>query len=228
MGGGARVLLGVAGAALLLLVVLGAFAAGAAWSPGDRGVARGPLSGPGTGPSQMMDGAASGPFDEDEPFDRQFIDRMIPHHAMAIRSAQHMISGSERPEMRELADDIVESQSEQIERMRAWREEWYGDPGPAYDYRNDRWGDGMGWDDNGMMGRGGGMMNGDVSDAMFLRMMIPHHEQAIEMSREALRRAEHPETKRLAREIIAEQSAEIELMQGYLREIGQQDGVMGF
>ena len=49
-----------------------------------------------------------------------------------------MISGSPRPELRELADDIVVSQSEQIDQMRAWREEWYGDPGPEYAYRGRR------------------------------------------------------------------------------------------
>ena len=81
---------------------------------------------------------------------------MIPHHAMAIYSAQHMISGSPRPEMRELADDIVESQTEQIDQMRAWREEWYGDPETEYAYGDDGgWSDGMGWDDNGMMGQDG-------------------------------------------------------------------------
>jgi uncharacterized protein (DUF305 family) len=63
------------------------------------------------------------------------------------------------------------------------------------------------------------MMNGDAADAMFLRMMIPHHEQAIRMSREALGEAEHPETRRLAEQIITEQSAEIGLMRGYLREM---------
>jgi uncharacterized protein (DUF305 family) len=167
----------------------------------------------------MMGGSAAGSFDEDEPFDQQFIDRMIPHHAMAIRSAQHMISDSPRPEMRELAGDIVASQSEQIDLMRAWREEWYGDPGPQYAYPGDRWSDGMGWDDNGMMGRGGGMMGRGATDAMFLRMMIPHHRQAIQMSRQALDEAKHPELKQLAEQIIAEQSAEIEVMQGYLREM---------
>ena len=163
------------------------------------------------GPHPMMGGSSAGSFEEGEPFDRRFIDSMIPHHAMAIRSAQHMISDSERPELRELADDIVQSQSEQIDQMRAWREEWYGDPGPEYAYPGeDGWGDGMGWDDNGMMGRDGGMMGGDATDAMFLRMMIPHHEQAIQMSREALDKADHPEIRQLAEQIIAEQSAEID------------------
>jgi uncharacterized protein (DUF305 family) len=39
------------------------------------------------------------------------------------------------------------------------------------------------------------------------------------MSRVALRRAEHPETRQLAEQIIAEQSAEIESMRGYLEEM---------
>jgi uncharacterized protein (DUF305 family) len=206
MSDGTKVFIGVA---LLLLTLFSAFAAGTVWFPRDvQGAGRGPNSG--TGPHPMMGGSsAASSFEEDEPFDRQFIDHMIPHHAMAIRSAQHMISESERQELRELADDIVESQSEQIDRMRAWREEWYGDPGPAYAYP----GDGL---SDGMMDRGG-MMDG--ADAMFLRMMIPHHEQAIEMSREAMDMADHPEIRQLAEQIIAEQTAEIELMRGYLREI---------
>ena len=63
------------------------------------------------------------------------------------------------------------------------------------------------------------MMGGGATDEMFLRMMIPHHEQAIEMSEQALDRAEHPEIQGLAKKIIDEQSAEIKLMQGYLEEI---------
>jgi hypothetical protein len=165
MSGGTRALIGVAVGALLLLILSSAFSVGPAWSPRNAD---------GAGPRPMMGGSSVGPFEEGEPFDRQFIDRMVPHHAMAIYSAQHMISGSPRPEMRELADDIVESQSEQIDQMRAWREEWYGDPGPEYAYPGDGWSDGMGWDDNGMIGR-------NATDAMFLQMMIPHHQQAIQI-----------------------------------------------
>ena len=103
--------------------------------------------------------------------------------------------------------------------MRAWRGEWYGDPGPEYAYPGDGWSDGMGWDDNGMMGRGGGMMGRNATDAMFLQMMIPHHQQAIQMSRRALGSAKHPELRHLAEQIINQQSVEIELMQGYLQEM---------
>ena len=218
MRSGTKVILGIVGAALLLLALLSAFASGAAWFPQDgQGVGRSPGwdsgMGQGMGSPPMMGGSSRGTFEKNEPFDRQFIDRMIPHHAMATLSAQHMISDSRRPELRDLAENIVDSQTEQIEQMRTWREEWYGDPGPEYPYQEDgRWGDGMGWDDN-------GMMDGDAADAMFLRMMIPHHQQAIQMSRVALQRAEHPETRQLAEQIIAEQSAEIKAMRGYLQEI---------
>lgn len=180
----------------------------------------GPGAGRGMGPMMgggPMIGGSGDSFDEDRPFDLQFIDQMIPHHQMAIVSSEHMISDSERSELRELARNIQKSQAEQIDLMRGWREDWYGSPGPAYP-DPDTW-------DNGMMGgdsardRMRDAMGGDATDAMFLRMMIPHHQQAIDMSREALKRAEHPELKQLAEDIIAEQSAEIELMRGYLEEI---------
>ena len=64
------------------------------------------------------------------------------------------------------------------------------------------------------------MMGGDATDAMFLRMMIPHHQMAVDMAEEALDgKAEHSELEELAKTIRDEQSAEIELMQGYLDEI---------
>ena len=166
----------------------------------------------------MSGGMATGSFDEDQPFDLQFIDQMIVHHQMAIMSSEHMISDSERPELRQLAENIQKSQFEQIEQMQGWRDEWYPDDAKQEpEMSNDMMDDGM--MEQMMGGSMQGMMGGDIADAMFLRMMIPHHQDAIDMSEEALERAEHPELKELAQTIIDEQSAEIELMQGYLDEI---------
>jgi uncharacterized protein (DUF305 family) len=165
----------------------------------------------------MFGGSGTGYPDESQPYDLRFIDEMTIHHRMAIMSSEHMISDSERPELRKLADNIQKSQSEQIDQMQEWRQRWYPNTGPAY-------GVPAGMMDAGMMERmmGGSMqqvMGGSAADEMFLRMMIPHHEQAIEMSEQALDEAEHPEIKELAKKIIDEQSAEIKLMQGYLEEI---------
>ncbi len=159
-----------------------------------------------------------GSFDEDKPFDLQFIDQMIIHHQGAIMSAEHMIAGSERPELRQLSENIQTSQAEQIEQMRAWREEWYPDAGPTFEMDPTQMSEMMG--DNQMQE----MMGTEGTDAMFLRMMIPHHQLAIDMSEQALDNAEHPELKELAQQIIDEQSAEIELMEGYLERIEAGNG----
>jgi len=159
-----------------------------------------------------------GSFDEDKPFDLQFIDQMIIHHQGAIMSAEHMIADSERPELRQLSENIQTSQAEQIEQMRAWREEWYPDAGPTFEMDPTQMSEMMG--DNQMQE----MMGTEGTDAMFLRMMIPHHQLAIDMSEQALDNAEHPELKELAQQIIDEQSAEIELMEGYLERIEAGNG----
>jgi uncharacterized protein (DUF305 family) len=156
--------------------------------------------------------------EEGKSFDLQFIDQMIPHHEGALMSSEHMISNSKRPEMRQLYEDIQKSQSEQIEQMQEWRKEWYPDAERAVGMMGDgQTGSMMG---NGMMdGSMQGMMGGNALDTMFLRMMIPHHQMAVDMSEEALSKAEHPELRDLARKISDEQSKEIELMQGYLAAI---------
>ena len=160
-----------------------------------------------------MMGDSMGSSDEEQPYDLRFIDQMIMHHQGAIMSSEHMISDSGRPELRQLSENIQESQAEQIEQMRAWQEEWYSGAGQSPGMMDSDRMDGM------MGGSMQGMMGGDAADAMFLRMMIPHHQSAVDMSEEALDKAEHPELKELAQTIIDEQSAEIELMKRYLEEI---------
>ena len=54
------------------------------------------------------------------------------------------------------------------------------------------------------------------ADRMFAEMMIPHHEQAIEMSELALINSESPEIVALARKIKAAQAPEIEQMKLWL------------
>lgn len=54
-------------------------------------------------------------------------------------------------------------------------------------------------------------------DVMFAQMMIPHHQQAIDMSALAESRALSPEVKALASKISAEQGPEIEQMRSWLK-----------
>jgi uncharacterized protein (DUF305 family) len=60
-----------------------------------------------------------------EPFDKAFIDAMIPHHQSAIEMAQVAREKSEIPEIEELAEGIISAQQKEIEQMTRWRQQWY-------------------------------------------------------------------------------------------------------
>lgn len=68
-------------------------------------------------------------------------------------------------------------------------------------------------DDESMMDPAG---DANAADVMFVQMMIPHHEQAVEMSRLAPGRASDPRVLDLATRIEAAQDPEIEQMRGML------------
>lgn len=61
----------------------------------------------------------------DAEFDREFIEQMIPHHEMAIMMAQMLQASTERQEMKTLSDNIITSQSREIDMMRGWLTSWY-------------------------------------------------------------------------------------------------------
>ncbi|KKR49758.1 MAG: hypothetical protein UT84_C0020G0002 [Candidatus Curtissbacteria bacterium GW2011_GWA1_40_16] len=57
-------------------------------------------------------------------FDEAFLQEMIPHHQMAVVMAQMFISGTNRPEMKQLGQNIIKAQETEIDQMRSWLEEW--------------------------------------------------------------------------------------------------------
>jgi uncharacterized protein (DUF305 family) len=59
------------------------------------------------------------------PFDKAFIDAMIPHHESAISMAKIALAESENAKIRSLAEDIVVDQEREIRQMESWRERWY-------------------------------------------------------------------------------------------------------
>ena len=56
------------------------------------------------------------------------------------------------------------------------------------------------------------------NDVDFVRLMLPHHQAAIDMAKTQLAYGQDPQMRRLAQEIIADQQSEIELMQLWLRQ----------
>ncbi len=168
----------------------------------------------GNGTHGTMGDGVTGRANLSDPYDLRFLDEMIPHHEMALMMVRMMIDQSDRPELRDLGQRIVADQQQQLDQMRAWRQRWYSAAPPPTDPMGGMMGS------HGTMGNhgttGDPMMGGDRADRMFLTMMIPHHEMAIEMGTDALTNAQHPELTGLVRDIIAGQSAEIAEMRGYL------------
>jgi uncharacterized protein (DUF305 family) len=60
-----------------------------------------------------------------EPFDKAFIDAMIPHHQSAIEMAEVAYEKSKNLRIKELAENIMSAQKREIEQMKQWRKDWY-------------------------------------------------------------------------------------------------------
>jgi uncharacterized protein (DUF305 family) len=67
------------------------------------------------------------------------------------------------------------------------------------------------------MAMGAVARSGD-SDVDFVRLMLPHHQAAIDMAKTQLLYGKDPQMRRLAQEIITDQQSEIELMQLWLKQ----------
>jgi uncharacterized protein (DUF305 family) len=88
---------------------------------------------PGAEPSGGMEGMAGMDMSaedmqmlrEAEPFDEMFMEMMIEHHQSAITMAQEIQTTTERPELQELAGNIITAQQAEIEQMNAWLTEWF-------------------------------------------------------------------------------------------------------
>jgi len=62
----------------------------------------------------------------DAQYDKRFIDMMIPHHQGAITMAKDALQKSQHPEIKKMAQNIIDSQQKEIKQFQAWRQNWYG------------------------------------------------------------------------------------------------------
>ncbi len=151
----------------------------------------------------------------DAQYDLRFIDAMTPHHKGAVKMATDALQKSQRPEIKQLARNIIADQNREIKQMKQWRQAWYpnaSDTPMAYDAGM---GHTMAMSHEQMQGM---MMNGDLGsadaqyDLRFMNMMISHHQGAIVMAQDALNKSQRPQIKRLAQSIITSQQQEIDQM----------------
>lgn len=151
----------------------------------------------------------------DADFDLQFIDAMTPHHQGAIEMAQEAQQKSKRPEIKKLAENIIKSQNQEITQMKQWRKAWYAQAGDKPIAYNAQMGHSMAMSSDQMKAM---MMNMDLGaadadfDLRFIDAMIPHHQGAVVMAKNALSKSKRPQIKQLAQKIINDQDVEINQM----------------
>lgn len=136
--------------------------------------------------------------------ERAFLVDMVAHHAMAVDMAEMAKEKSTHQELKDLADDIIRTQTAEMDRMRKWLKAWYGRTV-----------------DDGHMGHDEDMQmleeaSGAEFEVLFISMMSVHHTQAIERARAVRRSRLHGKVRQLTRDIISAQEREIEQLREWL------------
>ncbi len=142
-----------------------------------------------------------------QPYDLQFLDTMTAHHTGAVEMAKMVDGRTQNSDLKKFAADIIRDQEKEIAQMTGWREKWFAGKPPAMNMEMPGMADSMKMD----MPKLTSSKNKEF-DLAFIDMMTPHHAGAVTMAKEALTKAEHPEIKSLANQIIKAQDAEIKMM----------------
>jgi uncharacterized protein (DUF305 family) len=155
-------------------------------------------------------------------FDKAYLTDMIAHHQGALNMASQARELATKSEIRTLADAILSSQATEVQQMMNWQQEWEYS---TTDISNPHAGHMM--ESSGSMGDDMANMeaklnglSGEAYDKEFLKQMILHHQQAVDMSKYADTNAKHQEVKDLAQAVISAQEKEIADMKSWQQKWG--------
>ena len=142
-----------------------------------------------------------------------FLEGMVPHHEAAIEMSESYLKyGGTNSKLKQLATDIINTQTEEIKEMERLEDEielsGAKDPEQLKAYLDDY---------TKMMKNHESMNHGnstatDVEQA-FAEGMIMHHKMAVDMAKAIVDRTDHAEVKKLAQTIIDTQEKEIKVME---------------
>ncbi|GAA0932105.1 DUF305 domain-containing protein [Virgisporangium ochraceum] len=144
--------------------------------------------------------------------DVSFAQNMIVHHRQAVEMADLAATRAAGAEIRTLAAQIKAAQQPEIDTMTGWLTAWGQPVEPA--------GGHGGHSMPGMMSTADmdtlKAANGAAFDTQFARMMIDHHNGAIDMAREVQRNGSSPEVRKLAADIEKTQQAEVTALRRFV------------
>ncbi len=153
-------------------------------------------------------------------FDEAYIADMLAHHEGALNMAEQAQAFTSHGEIRTLSTNITQTQSAEMIQMSTWQKDWgYKETMGGGHNSHGGAGSDMGGDMVEMKNKLQGLA-GEAYDKEFLKQMILHHKQAVEMSRYAETNAHHRELKDLAKKVISAQAEEIEQMKQWQKAWG--------
>lgn len=86
----------------------------------------GSMGGSMTMDSMMQDMMANLKGKTGNEFDKAFLTEMVMHHEGAVVMAKAVLTSSDRPELKKLANEIIVAQNKEVSQMRAWYKMWFG------------------------------------------------------------------------------------------------------
>ena len=149
--------------------------------------------------------------------DTAFAKAMLGHHRGAVDMAKIELKYGDNEEMIKLAQDIIESQQNEINIMKKWLASHpdIPKPKPNTEAMQKAYAKSMqAMHENMMAG-----ITDPVPDMAFARAMLPHHRGAVDMAIVQLQYGTDEEMRQLAQDIIAAQQPEIEVMQDWITRI---------
>ncbi len=148
-------------------------------------------------------------------YDLRFLDSMIPHHQGALVMSKEVLTKSKHPELIKLAKSIISEQQKEIAQMQQWRKQWYPKAAatPVMWHSEMKHEMAMTAEYKAMMQMNVSLGNADAGfDKRFLDAMIPHHQGAVMMAKDALQKSQRPELQKYAKSIGISQQQEIDTM----------------
>ncbi len=150
--------------------------------------------------------------------DVMFVQMMIPHHQQAVEMTTLAETRAQDPELKRLVAAIKDAQQPEVATMTRWLTAWGA---PTLSATEPGGMSGMGHGGSGAMA---GMMSaeemaelaastGVAFDRLFARMMISHHNGAIQMARAHETAGTNADVRALAKAIVQSQAAEVETLQ---------------
>lgn len=149
----------------------------------------------------------SDPNAASQPYDLQFIDTMTAHHKEAVAMSRMADGRTQNADVTKFAAKIIADQEKEIGQMKTWLDQWFSGKPSAKNMELPGMADSMKMDMAKLTNS-----KDKAFDLAFIEMMTMHHTGATVMAKDALTRAERPEIKTLANQIVKAQEAEIKMM----------------